>query len=121
MILTRAGQRSRSGSAGVVLESLAYGLEDQTSAPFIATLKQGASSGRRLMTHSGHELIYCLEGKLEYEIAGERYELGPGDTLLFHAGLPHRWRNGNNRPAVFLLIMVATEDRDESVDQHLHP
>lgn len=121
VVLTRADQRSRSGSASVVLESLAHGLEEQTCAPFVATLEHGASSGRRIMTHSGHELIYCLEGELAYEIEGKHYPLRPGDSLFFHAALPHRWRNGNRRPAVFLLIMVATEDRERSVDQHLHP
>lgn len=121
VILTRANERSRSGSASVVLESLAHGLEEQTCAPFVATLKRGASSGRRLMSHSGHELVYCLEGALEYEIEGRQYPLEPGDSLLFHAELPHRWRNGNNRPAVFLLVIVATEEGSQSVDQHLHP
>lgn len=119
VILTRADGRSRSGSASVVLENLAHGLDEQTCAPFLATLKHGASSGRRLMAHSGHELIYCLEGELDYEIDGKHYLLAPGDTLLFHADLPHRWRNGNRRPAVFLLIMVATEDGDGSLEQHL--
>lgn len=121
VILTRPDERSRSGSASVVLESLAHGLDDQKCVPFVATLKHGASSGRRLMTHSGHELIYCLEGELDYEIDGQHYPLVPGDSLLFHADLPHRWRNGNSKPAVFLLVMVAAEDRDRSVDQHLHP
>lgn len=121
VILTHPDERARSGSASVVLESLAVGLAEQTCAPFVATLKRGASSGRRMMTHSGHELIYCLEGELDYEIDGEHYPLAPGDALLFHADLPHRWRNGNNRPAVFLLIMVATEDLDGPVDQHLQP
>jgi quercetin dioxygenase-like cupin family protein len=73
------------------------------------------------MSHSGHELVYCLEGALEYEIEGRQYPLEPGDSLLFHAELPHRWRNGNNRPAVFLLVIVATEEGSQSVDQHLHP
>ncbi len=71
------------------------------------------------MSHSGRELIYCLDGELDYEIDGEHYSLAPGDSLLFHADLPHRWQNDNNRPAIFLLLMVATEDRDGSVEQHL--
>jgi transcriptional regulator with XRE-family HTH domain len=121
VLLTRASERSRSGSASVVLESLGYGLEDQACDPFAVTLRPGASSGRRMMVHSGHELIYCLDGELDCEIAGEHYRLAPGDSLLFHADLPHRWRNPNSGPAVFLLIMEAIDDRQESVDQHLHP
>ena len=73
------------------------------------------------MIHSGHELVYILEGKLDYEISGEHYRLVPGDALLFHADLPHRWRNPIDEPVVFLLIMQATPERHEMVDQHLHP
>jgi transcriptional regulator with XRE-family HTH domain len=121
LIITRAGERTRSGSGSVELESLGYGLEDRVCDPFAVTLKPGASSGKRMMAHSGHELVYCLEGAVEYEIGGESYRLAPGDALLFHASLPHRWRNPNSHEAVFLLIMGGGEDRSESVNQHLHP
>jgi transcriptional regulator with XRE-family HTH domain len=121
VILTRASERTRSGSAGVLLESIGYGLEEQICDPFVVTLKRGASSGRRMMAHSGSELVFCLEGELDYEIAGEHYRLAPGDALLFRAELPHRWRNPNSGPAVFLLIMQVTEERHEAVNQHLHP
>lgn len=120
-ILTKADERVRSGSASVLLESLGYGLEGQACDPFIVTLKSGASSGRHMMVHNGSELIHCLEGKLEIEVAGRDYVLTPGDTLLFRAEQPHRWRNPNSGPVVFLMMMQATEARQESVDQHLHP
>jgi len=121
VILTRADERPRSGSASVMLESLGTGLEEQACDPFLVTLKSGAGSGEQVMVHTGHELVFCLEGELDYEVAGEDYRLEEGDALLFHADLPHRWRNPNSKPAIFLLIMQAAEDVHESVDQHLHP
>lgn len=121
VIFTRANERIRSGSASVTLESLGYGLQDQTCDPFHVILKGGASSGRQVMTHSGPELVFCLEGAVVYEIAGEPYRLEPGDSLLFRGELPHRWSNPNSKPAVFLMIMQAAEQREERVDQHLHP
>jgi transcriptional regulator with XRE-family HTH domain len=121
LIITRAGERTRSGSSSVELESLGYGVEGQVCDPFSVRLKPGASSGKRLMAHSGHELVYCLEGAVEYEILGERHRLGPGDALLFHGTLPHRWRNPNSQEALFLLIIGGSEDRSEPLDQHLHP
>ena len=121
VIVTRAGERARSGSGSVELESLGYGVEDQVCDPFSVRLKAGASSGKRLMAHSGHELVYCLEGAVEYEIVGEIHRLEPGDALLFHGNLPHRWRNPNSAEAVFLLIIGGSEDRSEPMDQHLHP
>ena len=121
VILTRADRRIRSGSASVTLESLGYGLEAQLCDPFFVTLKGGASSGRQIMSHSGTELVFCLNGELEYEVSGDLYHLMPGDSLLFRADLPHRWRNPHDEPAVFLMIMQATEERQESMEQHLHP
>lgn len=121
VVQTPSDVRSRSGSAGVVLESLGRGMDEQVWDPFVVTLEPGASNGRRVMTHSGHELVYCLEGELEYEIAGEQYELAPGDALLFHADLPHSWRNSNSKPAEFMLIMTGTDDSSDSVEQHLQP
>ncbi|UCC65546.1 MAG: cupin domain-containing protein [Anaerolineae bacterium] len=120
-ILTRADERPASGSASVVLESLGYGLEEQACDPFVVNMKAGAGSGRQVMTHTGHELVYCLRGQLDYEVAGEHYRLAPGDALLFHADLPHRWHNSSDHPAVFLLVMQIVEEREEPLNQHLHP
>ena len=121
LILTRAGERTRSGSASVMLESLGYGLEGQACDPFVVTLKPGANSGRQLMTHQGSELILILAGQLDIEVSGVRHLLHLGDSLLFRAEQPHRWRNPNSQPAEFLMAMQATADRDDSVEQHLHP
>jgi transcriptional regulator with XRE-family HTH domain len=121
VLLTRADERARSGSASVELESLGYGLAEQACDPFVVTLKPGAGSGRKVMVHPGHELVHCLQGELDYEVDGEHYLLKPGDSLLFDAMLPHRWKNPGDSPARFILIMQLKEDRHESVDQHLHP
>jgi transcriptional regulator with XRE-family HTH domain len=119
MVLGRAGERPRSGSASVVLESLGTGLENQTLGPFLVTLKPGATSGRRAMVHIGHELVYCLEGEIEYTIVDQVLSMTTGDSLLFEAQQPHRWRNPGSEPAVFLLIFQAAL-LDEPVEQHLH-
>ena len=121
LILTRSDQRTRSGSASVMLESLGYGLEGQACDPFVVTLKPGASSGRQLMAHQGSEMIFVFAGQLDIEVSGVRYLLHPGDCLLFRGEQPHRWRNPNSQPAEFLMMMQATQDRDVSLEQHLHP
>ncbi len=121
IVITRSDERPRSASASVLLESLGTGLENQACEPFLVTLKPGATSGNLVMVHDGQELVFCLEGAVEYEIEGKRYRLDPGDALLFRSHLPHRWRNPNSHPAVFLLMMQITEEVHESVGQHLHP
>jgi transcriptional regulator with XRE-family HTH domain len=121
LILTRASERTRSGSASVMLESLGYGLEGQACDPFVVTLKAGASSGRQLMAHPGSELILILEGRLDIDVASSNFILNTGDSLLFRAEQLHRWRNPNSQPVVFLMMMQATTERDSRVEQHLHP
>lgn len=121
VLVTRPSERTLSGSSSVMLESLGFGLEEQICDPFVVTLKAGASSGQRVMTHAGHELVFCLEGELDYEVAGEHHHLKPGDSLLFEAELSHRWSNPGSQPARFVLIMQIAGERHEGVNQHLHP
>jgi quercetin dioxygenase-like cupin family protein len=72
------------------------------------------------MIHDGHELVYCLEGVVEYVIQAQTYRLGRGESLLLEARLPHCWRNPGTEPARFLLILQA-EVPGTSVEQHLKP
>src|ERR1700694_4161803 len=44
-------------------------------------------------THPGEEIIYVLEGTLEYEIDGKPVRVKPGDVLFVPAGTPHLPRN----------------------------
>jgi len=46
-----------------------------------------------LHTHPGEEIIYVLEGTLEYEIGGKMSRVKPGDVLFVPAGTPHLARN----------------------------
>jgi quercetin dioxygenase-like cupin family protein len=119
VIHSRPGERSFSGSANVVLESLGSGLEGQRLEPFLVTLEPGADSGPGLMMHDGHELVYCLEGAVEYRIEGQSYPLTKGESLIFEAGLPHCWRNPGSEPSVFLLVFQS-DVPGQPVEQHLH-
>jgi len=46
-----------------------------------------------LHTHPGEEIIYVLEGTLEYEIGGKLARVKAGDVLFVPAGTPHLARN----------------------------
>jgi transcriptional regulator with XRE-family HTH domain len=120
VIHSRPGERSFSGSASVLLESLGSGLEGQNLQPFVVTLDPGADSGPGVVMHDGHELVYCLEGVVEYAIEDGTYLLHSGESLLFEARLRHFWRNPGQKPAVFLLIFQSSV-RGDSVEQHLVP
>jgi transcriptional regulator with XRE-family HTH domain len=121
VVHSRPGERPFSGRTSVLLESLGSGLDGQTLEPFVVTLQPGADSGPDAMVHAGHELVFCLEGELEYRIEEQSYLLAGGDSLLFEATLPHCWRNPSEaEPSVFLLIFQSSRV-GEPLEQHLHP
>ena len=71
-----------------------------------ATVVPGASSGERPMEHPGEELVYLLEGTLEFVVNDETYRLNPGDSLHFRTVQPHFWRNPGTADAVALWMAL---------------
>jgi quercetin dioxygenase-like cupin family protein len=58
-------------------------------------------------THPGDEIIYVLEGTLEYEIGGKRVTVRPGDGLFVPAGTIHSAKNvGSNQGAELATYVV---------------
>lgn len=88
--------------------SLTQGLRDPNFTVFYDTIEKGCSSGDGNMLHSGEEFALVLEGALEFIIDEESYELVEGDSLVFKASLPHRWRNiGEGKTLVLWVVSPA--------------
>jgi transcriptional regulator with XRE-family HTH domain len=86
---------------------------------FLLTLEAGGSSGPHGMIHTGHELVFCLRGTLEYEVEDQRFLLEPGDNLIFMAQLIHRWRNPGTSVTNALVVISAFEDSERPGEFHL--
>jgi transcriptional regulator with XRE-family HTH domain len=71
-----------------------------------ATVVPGASSGTRPMEHPGEELVYLLQGELEFVVDDESYCLSPGDSLHFRTVQPHSWRNPGTVEAIALWMAL---------------
>jgi transcriptional regulator with XRE-family HTH domain len=71
-----------------------------------ATVVPGASSGEHAMEHPGEELIYLLDGELEFVVNEQSYRLKPGDSLHFRTVQPHFWRNPGTTDAVALWMAL---------------
>jgi len=117
----KTGHRPRAAFAHGILEDLGAGLTLQGGQPFLVTLEPKASSGSTPIVHTGHELVYCLEGCLSYTIDKQVYTLEPGDSLLFEAHLPHRWQNKGEKATRSLLIMCPTDESDHPTERHFKP
>ncbi|WP_238367264.1 helix-turn-helix domain-containing protein [Mesobacterium pallidum] len=79
---TRAGHQYNllghlgANSSGVIVE------------PYLIELNSESDTFKTFQ-HSGIEMIYMLEGKVDYRHGAELYPLEPGDTLFFDADAPH--------------------------------
>ncbi len=87
--------------------------------PFLLTLEPGGNSGRFGMTHTGHELVVCLTGEMEYEVESERFMLEAGDSLMFAANLSHRWRNPGKVPTKAIITMTCFEGGEHPSEYHI--
>lgn len=76
------------------------------SAAALATVEPGADSGDKPLIHAGEELVFTLEGSLTFDIAGTRYEVGPGDALHFMGDQPHHWANERKSPVRALWVAL---------------
>lgn len=79
--------------AGLTLAGISGPYAPFRSAAALATVEPGADSGDTPLLHAGEELVFTLEGKLVFDIAGTRHEVGKGDALHFMGDQPHRWAN----------------------------
>jgi transcriptional regulator with XRE-family HTH domain len=114
----KAKNRPVISSKGVNIEGLDGKLNYQEMEPFLISLKPNSGSGERQVVHTGHELVYCLSGSVEYLIDGRVYALEQGDFLLFEAHLPHLWRNVTDEDAAIMLVLQATGQTVQSVERH---
>lgn len=56
--------------------------------PFLVTMDD-LSEVFPTFTHAGEELIYIVEGKLEYKHGNRLYNMSKGDSMVFDAEIPH--------------------------------
>ncbi len=118
VILIKADARTRVPFTHGVWEGLGGEKFSGRVEPFVLTLEQGGSSGQHAMVHTGHEFVYCLRGQLEYLVEGKRYELQPGDSLLFAAQLEHRWRNPGNMVTNALIVLSGFSEGERPDAMH---
>lgn len=118
VVFQKAGQGRRVTFEHGSLENLGGGLSLRGGIPLLVSLDPGSSSGPEPIVHTGLEFVYCLEGSLTYIIREERYDLEPGDNLIFEAHLAHRWGNFSAQPSRSLLIICPADERERPHEQH---
>jgi len=120
VVLVKKRHRSQAHNDKIRMENLAEGLAGQGMEPFLVTLQPGAGIEATPVVHLGEEFAFCLEGEVEYRIAGQAYQLEEGDSLIFLARQPHCWCNLGDHPAKLLLVAQAAGKAKKWWRQHLN-
>jgi transcriptional regulator with XRE-family HTH domain len=99
--MTRKGERPAvfTPHRGLGLAGISGSYSQFKGAAAVATVEPGADSGDKPMSHPGEELVLVTEGSLVFDVAGTRFELGPGDSLHFIGDQPHHWANETEKQA----------------------
>jgi transcriptional regulator with XRE-family HTH domain len=63
----------------------------------------GASTGQAY-SHDAEECVLVIEGSMEITIAGARYDLSEGDSMVFSGDAPHSWRNSGSGPVAIVWV-----------------
>lgn len=74
---------------GQVTESLIPDFPDQKFEPIFVMIDNPFPGEVKLCDHPGQEFIYVLTGKMRYVYGNEEYLVEAGDSLYFHADVPH--------------------------------
>lgn len=123
-IFVRKNQRLATRGATLAMESLGYGIRNQQLEPFFVSLTQpgigGPSEDGELVEHPGQEFAYCISGAVAYEVAGVTYRMEAGDSILFEASQPHRFRNDGPGPAEVIIVFQAAEGTHIARERHLN-
>jgi transcriptional regulator with XRE-family HTH domain len=118
IVYQKADDRQAAVFAHGTLTDMGTGFARPGLEPFVVTLKPQADSGDTPIVHTGLEFVFCLEGRIGYEVDGQAFILEPGDSLLFEAHLPHRWYNAGMSPSRSLLMLCSADERDHPDERH---
>lgn len=109
-VLTRAAERGR--KAPLRANGYTYSLssadlpEQQMSAFELTFPPQARAQPPQLVTHPGEEVLYLLEGTIEFQIGEDTFVMNAGDCVHFNCEHPHMGRNIGRTPARLLMVVT---------------
>lgn len=69
----------------------------------------GAGMNNEAWQFHGEIILIVEAGQLEFDIEGEAYKVGAGDSIHFDTSLPHRWYAAGGEPASVLILALLPE------------
>lgn len=97
---------------GYTFQWLSGDLPEPELSAFLLEFPAGADEDIALLTHEGEEILYLLDGKIEFQIGPDRFILEAGDCVHFNCEKPHMGRNVGKKPAKMLMIVTPSRSVD---------
>ncbi len=114
LVLTRASQQTatlrRTGNDaphGYTYRSLAPGMRHKPMEPFLVEFELTAWDDRFFYRHDGFELIYLLEGELEFHYGTDVMRLNPGDSIYYDSSEPHGYVSVGKTKATAVAVLYS--------------
>jgi len=97
----------RGSKMGHYYQSLAFGLPfEKDFEPYLMNIEERKiDPSQNIFRHPGHELLFVLEGEMDYRHDDQIYHLGPGDSLFFDGTIEHGPVMVYSPPVRFLSII----------------
>jgi transcriptional regulator with XRE-family HTH domain len=92
---------------GYRYESIAPTKGQKKMEPFVITLPPKSREGNRF-DHEGEELLYVLEGRINFFYGDKTYFLKKGDCIYFDSGIPHRGEGVGRKTAKALVVIYSS-------------
>jgi transcriptional regulator with XRE-family HTH domain len=70
----------------------------------------------KLLSHEGEEVLYILEGRIEFQIGSDRLVLEAGDCVHLVGEKPHMGRNIGKKPARMLMVVTPSNVIDHGTE-----
>lgn len=115
-ILSRAQERKH--QTPLVAHGYSYRLStgdlpDQQMSAFELSFPPEAEEQPTLLTHDGEEVLYLIEGSIEFHIGEDSFVMNAGDCVHFNCSKPHMGRNIGKNAARLLMIVTPMHSRDK--------
>ncbi len=95
---------SESGLLTYNYESLAYRLSKKKMEPFFVEF-EAAPTGGVPLSHDGEEFIFVVEGAIDLTYGDNHIRLGAGDSVYYHATVPHSIRGVGEEKAKAIIVL----------------
>jgi len=99
---------------GYNYQALAYKFKDRDMDPYFLTRPAHHKKDLAAFKHKGHEMLFILEGTMEFFHGGKRFILEEGDCLYWDSDIEHWGNNIGDKDVKALLIVYGSEPDDKA-------